>query len=415
MKNMQINKSRKLMAFSLMALLVLTTFIVVANGENTDNSGKGKNTRFIQLSDFDDDVIEKLELDNEDEIEDIQKLKIEPKRQVSSDGEAVYEITVRDLHECEDEDDNSSNNTECENKTYTYNLGFKSLSGNPSGAFSKSSLTLKSEERETIKLTIKTETKGINTFEVSSTLEGNNENTAKVKGVLVYLTGENITKKTQDVSFFIGKGFAVNNDESNGFLVDLTILNKEGTLSGKIRIGNSNFKIDGNIESSNNSVRDIEFDLISPKTNNVVGTFSGEVKKIGTFLLLKGTIKNFESSDWKLTATSKQIEHVRVLESEEIEGKIKVKKEIVKVKEVVVIKDFKTEEEIYVRPIKIEAKKVFWIFPSGEKVVEIEVVRGNEVIKKKIKEFDNEIFEKYKISIGSLENEEELEIEVEEE
>ncbi|MBU1103431.1 MAG: hypothetical protein KJ600_02655, partial [Nanoarchaeota archaeon] len=65
-------------------------------------------------------------------------------------------------------------------------------------------------------------------------------------------------------------------------------------------------------------------------------------------------------------------------------------------------------------PKKIERKKVFGFIPNpwGEKIVRFQVTEGNEVQEKTIEAFGKKKIGNYEISVGSLENEEAIEVTV---
>lgn len=433
-------KSNKVLLFTTILLVLLLVSGVFAD------SNKGRSTNllkrnYVELSDNEDNDDEKdsrtLELkrfyinSSEDKIENIQVLKIEPSRQVDSDGQAVYKITVKDLHtvSCTNTTANDTNNTviqNCTSGSYNYVLTFEPLNSNLTGTLSKTNFTLEAGKYETVELTVKAENKGANYFTIKSKVV---DSTASVKGALLFpLIKDNDSEEIgRDVSFFIGKGFAINEGETDGFLTDIKILNKDGVLSGKVTLDKSTFKIEGKVLSetnstTNSSVRKIEFDVTPPKTGEIAGKFSGTVKKVGPFLLLKGTLDNFEDSDWNLTAMSSQKEKITQFSFDDESEKGKQKKsfkEFVKVKGFVLVEKSRFDDfgsEVYISPVKVEKAKIFKIIPNpwGNKVASIEITKGDKVIRKEIKQNHEEIFEHYKISVGDLENEEEVELEIEE-
>lgn len=417
------------------------------------------------------EINEIIEVEYEDDdlgdLENFQRVRISPQKQFTSEGNASYEVTIKDFHTdgevcttVPDSANNSTNNSTnssdtnstgtvvCEAVSYTYSLEFEAKTGGVSGVFETSEITLEAGASETVVLNVEAQDVGVHKFKVISV---GNDSEAKAKGVLFFI--KEADHIFEDTSFFIGKGFMTSEDESSGFLVDLKILNKNGILSGKAKIGKTNYKLDGKIlpsnagndtsnnETQNNStlvneselinnsrVVEIEFDLISPRTKEVVGSFSGDVKTFTSFLLLRGFLEDFESFEgvtWKITATSRHEKSIREIyldEDDGLQGISKQKKkfrENVKLKEIFFIKytdDSGEESEAYLRPIEIGKKKLFRIIPNpfGEESLLFEVVKGEKAVKKYISEFDEEVIEGYRISAGSLEDEESIELEIEE-
>jgi hypothetical protein len=74
--------------------------------------------------------------------------------------------------------------------------------------------------------------------------------------------------------------------------------------------------------------------------------------------------------------------------------------------------DLSELEEIYIRTVKVSKSKIFYFVPNpwGKKVLELEVTIGDKVYKETIKESASENIEGYRIEVGSLEDEDNIEL-----
>ena len=131
------------------------------------------------------------------------------------------------------------------------------------------------------------------------------------------------------------------------------------------------------------------------------------------------------SNKWTLTAISKRKDFISVVEV----GSEGEKSESIAIDETVTVTKEssseslsgedtesaleKSKDDLYIRPIKVKKEKFLWIFPSGKKVVEVEIIKGDKVIKKIIKEESTKRIEGYDVNVGSLEDEDNIEITVE--
>ena len=123
-------------------------------------------------------------------------------------------------------------------------------------------------ETKVIQLTVTAEKQGTHNFLVQLKGEGVK---AYGKGALVFIKNGVIPE--EETAFFVGKGFVLSENKTNGFLLDLKILNKDSVLSGKAKIGDRNYKIDGEVAEVAVDGVDfgytssyVTFDLISIKT-----------------------------------------------------------------------------------------------------------------------------------------------------
>ncbi len=209
-----------------------------------------------------------------------------------------------------------------------------------------------------------------------------------------------------DAVYFDGRGFALNEDKSKGLLVDLKLLEKGNGISGKISIGNADFKVKGNIFSEV-----VKFDLFNIFSKEKVVTFSGKVEKFGNFDLLKGELNNFEGETWILILISKQKFSKIVVSPYEKTRKMIGMSEIIYLD-----KRSETEENgLYINPIEIRKPKFLGFIPNpfGKRTIVLEMIDGGNVFRKTIKEHQREKIGNYFFGIDSLEDEENIEFSVE--
>lgn len=72
-----------------------------------------------------------------------------------------------------------------------------------------------------------------------------------------------------------------------------------------------------------------------------------------------------------------------------------------------------SNEEIQIRPVEIKRHRIFGFIPTKEKVLEIEITDGDRTYKRKIKANEMKKIRDYTISVGSLEDEDNIEISIE--
>ena len=326
---------------------------------------------------------------------------ISPKRQFAEKGETVsYEVTIEDLHlrpTCRD-----AEKIRCPGPSYEYKLSFESEEGTV-GEFEQEKITLEPQEKKTIKLSVTSESRGANVFLVTAT-SSDGETRAGAKGVLVIV--REATPEPQR-AFFIGDGFALSEDEETGILVNIKLLNKAGDIKGKLGIAKRTFDIKGAL-----SDEEVTLDLSLVGGKDIEGTFKGTIKKYKTFLLLEGKLAIEDLPTYDLTATSKKEGAIRDIGKEEVlSTKIK---EIVAVEGSIETESGGTSSEVskddfYIRPMKIKEEKILWIFPTGKKILEVEVIKEGKVSKEEIKENTKKKIEGYNIEVGSLEDEDKIE------
>ncbi|HLC77724.1 MAG TPA: hypothetical protein VJH92_01210 [Candidatus Nanoarchaeia archaeon] len=433
-------KTNGLIAVALVMAILMLGSIIAQNGSSTNNgsdddSGREDN----ETNKGSDDIPDRTDSGptNPPIAEMPYRLDIDPQRQMTEDGSAVYKFTFTDPHKgCV-----STNEVACAAviQSYTYELEFEGNDGGLNGEFSEvvctgseetgacsiSSLNdefeMYEQETKVIQLTVTAEKQGTHNFLVQLKGEGVK---AYGKGALVYLQNGITPTPEDETAFFVGKGFVLSENKTDGFLLDLKILNKDSVLSGKAKIGDRNYKIDGEVAEVAVDGVDfgytssyVTFDIISIKTGEKVGSFEGHARQYTGFILLEGKIKNFEGKTWTLTAMGKKKFEVREFDLDDGESVEVSVGEAVFVPGVTSVSTDdsldETEDEVYIKPIKVKEKRVLWIFPTSKKVVEIEVVKGDEVFKKKITEYSYENVEGYKVSVGSLEDDEKIEFDVE--
>lgn len=222
-----------------------------------------------------------------------------------------------------------------------------------------------------------------------------------------------------DSSYFKGQGFALNSDESVGKIVKLMILISEtGPLSGTFTIDGISYELEAYL-SATGSKTNLDF-IIFTKDSEKIGEFSGEIKNFKDFLLLRGKLK-FKNKEYTLTAASSKetgikIKDIAIAENarEEITTNMEERVTLRKIGEAETGAIAVEENEVSVKPIKITKKKIFGIIPNpwGRNVLEIEVVGEGKTIRKTITEGATETVKGYSITVGSLENQEEIELEV---
>ena len=351
-------------------------------------------------------------------IPDVVEIEISPEKQYTETGSAVYKVIVKDNHPtgaCIVDEESSTTSCSIE-QLHKYSLAF--LGKKVDGKLEQEKISLKSGETKTIRLDVEAEEKGTYFFAVYAY---GDDAKAKTNGVLVF--GEDEEPQIPTPAFFVGEGFAINEESSEGRLVNLNILKDEENLRGKMTFGEENFRIDGAI--SNEEVYFSVYERNDADLTVSIGEFHGQVTKYDQFLLLEGDLEfetMVEFPTWHLTAISKRRPVFK--ESIIVESSVGTIVENVRPEEVVTIKtpiadigggeNQPPETEVYIMPKKIERKKVFGFIPNpwGEKIVRFQVTEGNEVQEKTIEAFGKKKIGNYEISVGSLENEEAIEVTV---
>lgn len=362
----------------------------------------------------------------------IMELLIVPQSQVTNDGTAIYKVVIKDPHKvplCPESDEGSI--CPAIYPAYKYKLSFEGDRG-VTGSFEEDSILLGAGESRSVELKVKAEKRGASKFKVYAISDGAGARVIKMMGMGVIVYGKKPIPIPIKGAFFVGKGFILNEDETRGALVDLKILKKDSVLSGKATIGHYTFRLDGKVmeivspttgEVYLGSYTGIEFKLTHVGSGKHAGTFTGSVKNLGSFLLLRGAFTDFKENEWTLTATGKKAGVIReIIIDPSVDEEKPVSVEEFNLEEAIVLKPKPTKpepeekakviDEVYIRPIEIKKKRFLGIIPFG-KAIKVEVVKGEEVSEKTISENSKKVIEGYKISVGSLEDEDNIELEVE--
>lgn len=346
---------------------------------------------------------------------------VNPEKQSSKDGKGSYEVTIKDMHKMPDCVNDEV--APCSIAMYSYKLYFESKYGTDGekkkileGELEETEIELAPGEEKIVPLYVQTEFKGTHFFSI--TAEGSDtKNTAR--GLFIY-DGEE--EYPSPASYFEGEGFAIN--ENQGFLVELNILNKDGTITGKANFENEPHKLSGTIKDNV-----ITFKISSPNGEQT-GNFEGTVTKYNDFLLLQGdlVLGTDALEVWKLTATSKlKRVFVEIEPTETSSGKVE-EFQSTSINEIIAVQPQATGQgsisevqsdkvegttEFYVKPTEIKEKKYFWIIPSGKQVLVVDVYgKDGQVTKKEIQEYGSTKVNDYSISVGSLENENSIQVSV---
>ncbi|GEM_PF-6609632 len=414
-------KMKTIMSFVLSMVIILSLFSLAYAESGSSEDNKSPQKEFVSLS-------------------------LTPEKNIAKLGQEVeYTLLIKDLHEavaCIPE------NLDCGTYKYDLDLSSKNLKGRfELNGKEVNQVLLKSGESEKVSVLVKTESVGSSPFIVNvrykttqTIYDSSEEKTSfnsYVKGILLVLgegsdsdnngndDEDSPTEKPnikpsesegesgfyQDSSFFMGQGFALNDDESQGKYIDLRILNKDNKLEGKFVVSNSPLKIDGNLDGNN-----VSFKLFYPDSDESVGVFNGEFKKFDDFLLLRGNLE-FKGETYKLTATSTNKAVFREFVEDDFEKSFKTK-----VKEVIVVtKDFDTsnknesqDDSTYIRSVEISKEKFLKIIPNpwGKNVIEVEVTENSNVFKEKIKEGESKDIGKYVIEAGQIIDDQDIEFKI---
>ena len=328
------------------------------------------------------------------------KVYLSPEKQKSVDGPASYEVTITNAYPY----------------SLTLKLGLRSEQG-LKAQFSESEITLSQGEKKSVKLSLQAPDKGTYVFQVVASSERQEE--AYANGLLI--VGET-PEYSQVEQYFNGEGFAI--DETTGFLVRMHLkkddsnLNKvKGAITGKFTARNQPYKVQGIVFETALGENKISATLFTPNEEER-GHIEGTLKNYGEFALFQGTLV-LDGNDYQLTLTSKQNAFVeteiskdsktsssQIETTTEIDKVISVKKRPSETKEGKIV----AESKIYILPTEITDDKFLGIIPTGKKSVVVEIIEGEQVVKKKIKEYGNTKVGDYEISVGSLQDKESIQV-----
>ena len=126
--------------------------------------------------------------------------------------------------------------------------------------------------------------------------------------IIVTNTNDDITPQPREpvMFYFVGAGYMAN-EHGKGLLVDFKITKDGYGLAGSASIDGKSYYVKGSVVGASvsnfgMSVDLIEFNVISMKNGDVVGTFKGNLEHYENFKVMKGTLYEFQGKSWKLTA-----------------------------------------------------------------------------------------------------------------
>jgi len=384
-----------------------SSFSVSAKTKDVQDSGKG----YIIVKDNDNTFPPKVSLNPD-------RNKAHPNKWAS------YKLVIQDTHpqpDCREGEDCILGT-----RNYKYDLSYE--------AQEVLEIQLESKHKEifipaggsvSIEILARAQEKGAYSFAI----QANGEDGDSYAKASLVVTSNGQPPKPQ-VSFFVGKGYSLNEDESEGVLVDLTVLRKASTLSGKATFGNDNYKIQGSVgtDEEQTSYRSIVMEFIDPRTGKTKAEFNGELRKYKKFSLLEGTIITEDGDTLSLTAfgkTQSAVSEIEVSEEEVSESTTRLRDTIAITNEKVrqEIGDYADsindalDDEVYLRPVEITRKKFLGFIPNpwGKKVLKIEVIKKDKVIIEMIEARESKKIDKYRVEVGSLEDEEDIELTIQEE
>ncbi len=369
------------------------------------------------------------------------ELELNPAKQITSTGEAVYKLTVTDKHripECVDDKE-----VACVlgfPSEHTYVLNFR---GDLSVGFDKNKVTLGYGESETIGMRLRADDLGAYSFnvfveETNANGDSNGNVLAKVRGSLIYITEFPEPKPYPQTQFFVGSGFFMNEDETRAVSADFTLLNKDSELSGKMSVEGAVFKVTGSFGEIADGVfgfreYTLDFRLMSPNADGVLARFAGEMKDFGNMKILTGTLRDVEGNGWTLIAFSRQGHTFRTAVIGGSSG-VETFTDSVSVSDVVIVEDstdtsqdigqqdsvtgsaggeaIGSTSDVYIKPIEVKERKILGLIPYG-KAIKVQIIQGDKISEESISEDSSKVIEGYRIRIGSLENEENFDLEIE--
>ena len=356
------------------------------------------------------------------------KIDISPVRQVAEDqgdgsGLAYYDLIITDKH--------SQEIGASELQTYEYTLnfipglsnGYGSEEADMSASFHNDNIvTLKAGESVTKEVKVETREEGSQGFIIE--IRDEEGDTWFTKGIIVF--GESSQPipspdypipgtPIENRPLFQGTGFMLNEGALEGYRIDLTLLEDEDSFSGKMTIDRKTFFIRGDAvrglkETVIFQIFEIDNEEHAIGTAPVdVATFSGVIKEFDRFKLLEGKLMGFEDQDWDLTAMSHSRGLIQVSVGQEKKSHYAGAQDVLAVQG-----ESEGKEDVFIKPVKVREKKILGFIPTGKKLVEVEITKGNATFKRKITENDKETIEGYAVSVGSLVDEESIEFSIEE-
>lgn len=346
------------------------------------------------------------------------KIDLQPEKKYTETGKTKYGVVVYRPLETP-----CYSNTNCAEiyDEEPYNLEFISEHNALQGEFTgPKTIYLKPGEKKSTVLEVKADFEGTYVFKVYAKTQ---EYETGAKGLMVYGKEPQISSSLRP--YIEGEGFATNEDQSQGKITYLSLLGENGDLRGKMAFGSESYALKGEISDD----RETYFSLYKPQDGGFsesIGEFHGKIEQYETFSILQGSIDfeiySYPNQVWRLTVLGKQNS---VFEKEiVIEGADRPVTQTINKQEVVTIRQThrvgetdSTEleaKEAYIVPEKIERKKILGIIPNpwGDKILKVKMVDGDEVIEEEVKEFGSNKVGEYEVSVGSLEDEEAIEVSI---
>ncbi|MFH1802225.1 MAG: hypothetical protein ABH864_02115 [archaeon] len=347
------------------------------------------------------------------------RLDLQPEKKFTETGTSEFEVIVYRPLETP-----CYSNTECASiyKEQEYELSFVSEQESLRGKFVKSSsILLKPGEKKSMPLEVTAEEKGTYVFKVYAKTQ---DYETSARGLLVY--GKEPTIPSTP-SYLEGEGFAINEDQSESALVYLHLLGDNEEIRGKMAFGKESYALKGSVSEDRTEVY---FSVYNPEDGGFyesIGEFNGEIQRFDNFAVLRGSIEfetlSYPNQYWTLTVIGKENsifeKEIIVAQSDGAPVTRTINKE-----EVVTIRQGHSTEagttaeaeakEVYIVPEKIEKKKILGIIPNpwGEKILKVKLIEGDTITEERVKEFGTNKIGDYQVSVGSLENEDAIEVSV---
>ncbi len=340
-------------------------------------------------------------------------------QEADEDGLAIYKLVITDNHERP-----VSTGGISEIPLYYYELeGTSGNEGDLEYSF-QDGPAVTVEAGETVVKEFKAQASEEGTYKVIVSLEGDGVQ-AEVHGALVFGSSNPIPEPSHpipgqgDKLLFQGQGFILSEDEIEGYRIDLALLNVNGQeqVTGKITIGKERYMIEGSYSGDKVNFELFQFGFQPVNVgqepiqgNPAIASFSGTIDEFDRFKLVRGTLSDFKGQNWKLTAMSHSQGVIVPVQM----GKAKAVR-AARAQDVLAVSTASeaSEEDFYVKPIKIKERKLLWVFPTGENELEVEITQGEATFRKKIREHREARINGYKISVGPLVDEENIEIGIE--
>ena len=432
----------------------------VKSGSGNSSGGVGVSTSNITDIREDDGVVRDIPIGDRprDDYDSLVKVYLEPEKAISENGQATYKVVIKDNHAfvqpCTGEVC-----TAVVPALYLYKLNFEG-DEEIAGKFSQESITILGGNKAEVSLEVYVAKTSIGVAVQNTDDENSDDDSGKealtargmppvrlssysfevtvlgedakatANGKLIVPGGKPPEEKGP---YFIGKGFGLSEDSSQGVSVDLNIFQgmvfAQGTadnsveefrrgdseLSGKISVDNKPYRVEGSLTRLDGSFTGSGFllDVYSTNSKEKVGTLSGAVKGYSSFTLLTGTLV-IDGKNWKVTAFSNKegfgIGRIIDVNSSSSGGST----EIASVNETLVISgktskfnaDSSEEQGVVsVKPIEVRNSKILWVFPSGKQEAVVEVDDGSTQSTVVIKEGKSKRVGDYVVSAESITSE----------